>query len=207
MIFYIDTSSSFLFTAVVDKNKVLKEIKQQFEKDLSTNTLYLISDMFKNLDINPKDIQKIIVVNGPGSFTGIRIGVTIAKTFAWTLKIPIITISSLEAMSLTTNNFDYNLPTIDARRNCSYVGVYDKNGNCVLKDQYMANEKIIEYVSHLKGDYTFISNDSDISKTNTVEYNPNILKIVNKYKDRETINPHNVEPNYLKLTEAEENLK
>ena len=47
------------------------------------------------------------MVNGPGSFTGIRIGITIAKVYAWSLNIPITTISSLEAMAISSENEKY----------------------------------------------------------------------------------------------------
>ena len=99
--FYIDTSSSYLYTGVVEEDKVLYEIKEKLDNNLSTFSLYLIEDMFKKIGIVPKDINKIIVVNGPGSFTGVRIGVTIAKIWAWALKIPIITVSSLKAMAIS----------------------------------------------------------------------------------------------------------
>ena len=96
---YIDTSSSFLYSAIVEDNKILGEIKEEYGQSLSEVALPRIVSIFNDNNIKPEDIDKIIVVNGPGSFTGIRIGITIAKVYSWSLNIPITTISSLEAMS------------------------------------------------------------------------------------------------------------
>ena len=97
---YIDTSSSFLYTAILEDEKVLSEIKEEYEQSLSKMALPRIVSMFEENNLRPDDIDKIIVVNGPGSFTGIRIGLTIAKVYAWSLNIPITTILSLEAMNI-----------------------------------------------------------------------------------------------------------
>ena len=101
---YIDTSSSYLYSAIVEDDKVLSEVEEEFGQSLSEVTLPRIAGMFEESHLDAKDIDKIIVVNGPGSFTGIRIGLTIAKVYAWTLNLPITTIYSLEAMSISSKN-------------------------------------------------------------------------------------------------------
>ena len=99
-ILYIDTSSSYLYAGIVSSGKLLCEVKKEFGHSLSEEALPSIVGLFNEQNLKATDIDKIIVVNGPGSFTGIRIGITIAKVFAWSLNIPITTISALEAMSL-----------------------------------------------------------------------------------------------------------
>ena len=128
-IFYLDTSSNFLYTAILEDEVVIAEDKEKLEKDLSKYTLPKIKELILKNNISFDDIEKIIVVNGPGSFTGIRIGLTIAKTLAWAKNIPIIQISSLEAMALSNNmeNIDYIVPIIDARRGFVFSTIYDNN--------------------------------------------------------------------------------
>ena len=201
-VFYIDTTSRYLYTGIVKDNSLLAERKKDLGKDLSVYAVSEVNEMFDEVNIKPNDIDKIIVVNGPGSFTGIRIGVTLAKIFAWSLNIPITTISSLEAMAESVNTDKLIVPIINARREACFGAIYD-HGNSLLEGKYMPIETLKMYLMGLNRDYVFISGDSFSFETE--EYDPDILKIVEKYKDRENINPHMVNPLYLKLTEAEEN--
>ena len=201
-ILYIDTTTTYLYTGIVEDNKLLSQIKKEYKKDLSSVTLKNISDMLDSIHLKINDIDKIMVVNGPGSFTGIRIGVTLAKTMAYALKKDIITISSLEAMALSSKKNMITIPIIDARRGFVYGAIYDKYNNPILKDQYIKLDTLKLTSDNLIDDYTFIGNNSLVDDIEG--YDPDILKIVSTYKDRESINPHMVNPIYLKRTEAEE---
>ncbi len=204
-ILYIDTTTSYLYTGIVEDDKLLAEIKEDCNRDLSKCALDKISKMIDSLSLRPTDIDKIIVVNGPGSFTGIRIGVTIAKTFAYSLNKEITTISSLEAMALSSKaGTKYIVPIIDARRGNVYGAIYDNLGNSVLKDQHVSLNSLFAACENLIDDYIIIGSYEDLT---TEDYDPDILKIVNTFKDKESINPHAVNPIYLKQTEAEENKK
>ncbi|MBR4262247.1 MAG: tRNA (adenosine(37)-N6)-threonylcarbamoyltransferase complex dimerization subunit type 1 TsaB [Bacilli bacterium] len=205
-ILYIDTTSNYLYTGIVEEDNLVCEIKKKFDHDLSTMALSMIAEMFNKNDIKPIDINKIILVNGPGSFTGCRIGITIAKVYAWTLNIPISVISSLEAMATTNLEYGFYVPVIDARRDYVYAGIYDNEGNSIMKDQYMKKSVLEMAANGMTSDYTYITNDNLELDGEINSYNPDILKIVERYKDREDINPHLIDANYLKLTEAEENL-
>ena len=201
-IFYIDTTSSYLYTGIVRDNELVIEKKDNLGKNLSVYAVSVVNEMFNEANIKPNDIDKIIVVNGPGSFTGIRIGVTLAKIFAYTKKIPIITITSLEAMAKSIKSDKLIVPIINARREACYAAIFDGDKN-ILNGEYMTIEKLKMILLGLNKDYIFISNDSfpfEVEK-----YSPDILNIVLYYKDKENINPHMVNPVYLKLTEAEEN--
>ena len=206
-ILYIDTTTSNLYTAIYEDNKIVESISSSFGKDLSKVALDKIKGMLDNQGLTPNDIDKFIVVNGPGSFTGIRIGVTLAKTLAYTLNKDITTISSLQAMALSIKDSnEFIVPIIDARRGFVYAAIYDKDGNPILKDQYISLESLKQACDNLIGDYSFIGNDIKFD-LDYEEYSPDFLKIIEKYKDKENINPHLVNPIYLKLTEAEENKK
>ena len=201
-IFYIDTTSCYLYTGIVRDNVLLGETKKDLGKDLSIYAVSEVDKMFNEVGLKPEIIDKIIVVNGPGSFTGIRIGVTLAKIFAWSLKKEITTISSLEAMALSVDTDKLVVPIINARRNACYAAIYD-NRECLLEGSYMTIEKLKLFLMGIGKEYVFVSNDSfpfEVEK-----YNPDILRIVEKYQSKEGINPHLVNPLYLKLTEAEEN--
>jgi len=200
---YIDTSSPFLYAGIVKEDKLISQRKKELKEKLSKEALYEISEMFKEAKISPDDVDKIIVVNGPGSFTGIRIGITIAKVYAWAKNIDITTTTSLLAMSLSSNNKKIHIPILDARRDFLYAAIYDENYKEILKPQHIGKEKLINKIKELSN-YEIISNDNLEEFKNIKEYNPNILKIVNYLKNNKVINPHNVNPEYLKLSSVEE---
>lgn len=203
-ILYIDTSTSYLYTGVVVDSKLQVEVKKDFGTTLSSMALSEISKMLKNIQLEPTDIDKIIVVNGPGSFTGIRVGITIAKTFAYSLNKEIISISSLEAMAVSSkNNECCKVPLIDARRNYVYAAIFDNNNLPILKPQYISLEALKCAVDHLIDNYQYISNQS-FTGIESERYDPDIEKIVNTFDNKPTENPHAVNPIYLKQTEAEE---
>ncbi len=200
--FYIDTTSKYLYTGIVKDNELLACVKKDLGKELSIYTVDEVNKMFESVKLTPSDIDKIIVVNGPGSFTGIRIGVTLAKIMAWSKNIPITTITSLEAMAKSVKTNKLVVPIINARRESCYAAIYN-NEERVLDGSYMTIEKLKLFLIGLKKDYLFVSNDS--FSFETMKYDPDILNIVLFFKDKECINPHMVNPLYLKLTEAEEN--
>lgn len=203
---FLDTSTTkFIVGIYKDFNCLFLDIDDN-NMDLSSKVLPKIDYALKKCDLMLNDINKIIVVNGPGSFTGIRVGVTIAKTLAWTKNIDILTVSSLELLATTTTDKEYVVPLIDARRDCFFSGVY-LNGKNVLEDQYISKDKLIEKIKKLTSidNVCFVSydniNDLDINIPKL-----NIEKLIKKYSKKKSLNPHLVNPNYLKRVEAEEKL-
>lgn len=203
---YIDTSSNFLSTGIVENDKLVVEVKEELGRSLSEVALPKIAGMFEKANLKAKDIDKIIVVNGPGSFTGIRIGITIAKIYAWSLNIPISVITSLEAMALSVEDDNIKVPIINDRRGFAYSAIYDNDGREVLQPQLIEISSIQEMLKDCDN-YTIISNDEFDEFDNVKPYFANILKIVETFKNKETISPHAVNPEYLKLTAAEESKK
>ena len=200
---YIDTSSNFLYSGIVKDDSLICQIKQSFKKDMSTFALSEIAKMIKKSGLKPSDVDKIIVCNGPGSFTGIRIGVTIAKTYAWSLNKEITTITSLEAMALSCNFNGFKVPIIDARRGYVYGAIFDYVNNQVMEGQHIKLDTLKVACENFGDNYKFITNDSIL--VDSESYEPNILKIVKYSESKELVNPHGVNPIYLKKTEAEEN--
>lgn len=197
----IDTSSSYVTVSIIDNNTIVHEFKKKIDNDIASKIMSIINMELTESDTDVKEIEKIFVVNGPGSFTGVRIGVTVAKTIAWALNIKVTPISSLELMATTPSTKKFIVPLIDARRGNVYAGVYDKDLNTILDDKLISISEILRFETL---DYEFISYD-EIKSIETTKPNTDILKIVNKHMNDEGINAHELKPKYLKLTEAEEN--
>ena len=184
---FIDTCSNCLIISTIINNKLDYFFIDKNNNDTSSKVMKVLKEAV--CDINTVD--KIFVVNGPGSFTGIRVGVTIAKTIGFCLNIPIIKLSELELLATTKTDTKYNVSLIDARRGYVYAGIYDKDLNCYLEDQHILLNDI-----KYPDSYTIIDNYDNID----------LLKIIKKHEFDEPINPHDLKPNYLKRTEAEEKL-
>src|SRR5690625_586657 len=113
----IDTSNEALGIALSQEHEVIAEFVSVSKKKHSERLMPAIVQMMENADIKPEDLSKIIVAKGPGSYTGVRIGLSIAKTMAWSLKIPIVGISSLETISLQAQGRTaFDSPFFDAKR-------------------------------------------------------------------------------------------
>lgn len=202
---FIDTSSSRIVVALTKDSQLINIINEVNGHDLSSRALPLIDKLLKMSNTEPSAIDRIYVVNGPGSFTGIRIGVTIAKMMAWTLNKEIVTISELELLATTDFDTDYIIPWIDARRKAVFAGVYDKNGN-VIEDKYIKIKDLQESLETNKT-YTFVSYDDVDEIKDSIKPEIDVLKVIERHQRDKSLNPHSVNPNYLKMTEAEENLQ
>lgn len=201
---FIDTSTHDLTIAIATDNEVLGITSSSNTNEHSKYALSELEKVFTNAQLKPEDIDKIMVVNGPGSFTGVRIGVTIGKTYAWALNKDIIPVSSLKAMALGYSGYDYYVSLLDARRNNVYSAVYDKNYNEVLKEQHMSLPDLKMEIAKLNGNTIVVSDINIDNISNPIKMD--ILNIVNKYKNEKPVNPHAFNPEYLKRVEAEEKL-
>ena len=198
---FLNTSIDFLSVAIVKDGVVLDSFYTKLNNDLSKITLSVIDDMLSRLSISKRDINRIVCVNGPGSFTGLRIGVTIAKVWAYSLNIDIVGVSSLFVLATGVEG-DYIVPIIDARRGYVYAGIYDKNYNVVMEDCYISLEELSSRVSGLDS-FIYVSSNGF---NGSIEYVPDIDKVF-KYLDMDNVSDSfSFVPNYLKRVEAEEKL-
>lgn len=203
---FLDTSTTKFIVGIYKNFDCLFLDVDNNNNDLSSKVLPTIDNAIKKCDLLLDDIDKIIVVNGPGSFTGIRVGVTIAKTLAWTKNIDILTISSLELLATTKSSKEYVVPLIDARRDYFYAGVY-LNGKNIINDQYISRSELLEKIKKITDiDNVYFVSYDNIDNLDT--YSPELVieKIIKKYSNKKSLNPHSVNPNYLKRVEAEEKL-
>lgn len=199
---FLDSSDKKVIVALLSGGKLIDSIIEENDNHLSEKFLPMIERIIAKNQLQIDNIDSIYVINGPGSFTGVRVGVTTAKVMAWGLKKRIIPISELALLATTLTNKKYIVPYIDARRNAVYAGIYDKNLNSVMADAYISIDDLMKKIDHIE-DVEFVSYYNNIE--HTIEPNIDIEKIVQKHYNDEGINPHQVVPNYLKRTEAEEN--
>lgn len=203
---FIDTCTKYLILALYKNNEIIEYFQMEADNNLSVLLLPKIDELLKKSNLEIKDVDKMYVSNGPGSFTGIRIGVTTAKTIAYGLNKEINTVSELEVLASVDTNKKYIVPLIDARRNYVYTGMYNNNLNIEIENKYIDLDEFYNFLSknYNINDILFVSNDS--FNINTEVPKINIWKIIEKHRKDESMNPHLVNPNYLKLTEAEEKL-
>lgn len=200
---FIDTSLSYIRIALFKDNYLIDSINKFVDKDLSKLFVYEIRELFFKNNIKFNEVNKIYVVTGPGSFTGIRVGLTFVKVFAWAFKKEVIAISELQLLASTPFKTKYIVPLIDARRGYVYAGVYDCNLESVLSDTYIYLDELLDKIDI--NDVTFVGYDK--YKFDVLEPCIDFKKVILRNINSSPVNVHILKPNYLKNTEAEENLK
>ncbi len=187
----IDTATKFLYIGLFEKESLIEEIKRTGNNDHSANAMACIEEVLNKNQVDIKDIEEIIVGVGPGSYTGVRVGVVIAKTIANELGIKLYKISTL---ILKASKIDATHASIlDARRNNIFSVVVD-NGEVVFDEKLRLKCEFKDEVAILFGDIEISDDDHfDVSISNVVKYMEIVEDIVG------------LEPNYLKITEAEQN--
>lgn len=164
----IDTSSSSLSVAVMDDDLLKGEFTLNHKLTHSEQMMPLLDSLLSHLELKMSDIDLIGVSVGPGSFTGIRIGVAAANAMAMALDIPVVGISSLEAMAYTAGETAYTIvSTFDAQRDRFYFNAY-RFENSELKaleaEDVLEKEDLIKKLESydkvlLLGDAVFINDE------------------------------------------------
>ena len=190
---FLDTSSNTLIISIVKNSKIIDIISLEEAREHSIYAVEKLKKIIENNNLTPDDIDKIFVVNGPGSFTGIRIGVTIAKTYAYALNKKIVPVSSLKMKILGYNNYDNYISIMKDKKDLSYLGIYDKNYN-TLFEGLLTEADIKEKIENIKGKNKIVKFELDDSNRENID----IVSIINYYNNINEVNPHNVNPNYLK---------
>ena len=120
-----ETSAKAASVALTDGGKLLAESYQNTGLTHSQTLMVMAQDLLKSCGLGAKDVQAVAVAAGPGSFTGVRIGVAAAKGFAWGAELPCYGVSTLEAMARNLGVWQgYIVPAMDARRNQVYTAVF-----------------------------------------------------------------------------------
>lgn len=213
----IDTSHTPLAVAVVKDDQVLAEYKSSLKITHSIGTMPAIEELLKKADIKPNEIDAIAVANGPGSYTGVRIGVTIGKTLAWTLNIPIVSVSSLQVLAGNVPFFSGVVCSImDARRGNVFAGIYMNEE--VVKEAHMSLTELLQTLDGMGQPVLFVGMDVSIhweqikevlgdkvQRVNGAFNLPSAAVLIELAKKQEASDVHTTVPEYLRVTEAEAN--
>ncbi|MFD1708531.1 tRNA (adenosine(37)-N6)-threonylcarbamoyltransferase complex dimerization subunit type 1 TsaB [Siminovitchia sediminis] len=216
----IDTSNDVLGIGLVIESKVVGEYITNLKKNHSVRVMPAIQQLLADCEMKPDDLNKIVVAGGPGSYTGVRIGVTIAKTMAWTLGIPLSSVSSLAVLAAAGRYFPGLIcPLFDARRGLIYSGLYRFDHQELVTVRQDCNIPAEEWALLLKEHeepVLFVGNDISIHQEtfkSTLgqaacfaapgEYNPRPGELGLMGVSRPEENVHTFTPNYIRLVEAE----
>ncbi|MDN4075837.1 tRNA (adenosine(37)-N6)-threonylcarbamoyltransferase complex dimerization subunit type 1 TsaB [Fictibacillus terranigra] len=218
----IDTSNLVMGIAVVDGEKVIGEYTTNLKKNHSIRVMPAIHDLMKEMNMKPAELDRIITAKGPGSYTGVRIGVTIAKTMAWTLNKDLSGVSSLEVLAQNGKFFSgYVCPLFDARRTQLYTGLYgfeEDRFQAVKEDRLVLRSNWLDELKRLEKRILFLGNDLDLHKKSILEelgdqavfgsaadHNPRPSELARIGIEKEPESVHHFVPSYLQLAEAEVN--
>ena len=206
-----DTSSKALSLAILEDKQILAETMINIKKNHSITLMPAIDFLMGSLDWTPKDLDRIVVAQGPGSYTGLRIAVATAKTLAHTLKIELVGVSSLLAL-VPEQVEGLVIPVMDARRNNVYAGFY-QSGQAVWPEAHLPLAEVLEIAGAANQSVTFVGETAAFTEQIEVALPqatlqptlPNAAAVGRLGLDLPSQSIHDFVPNYLKRVEAEEN--
>ena len=218
----IDTSNQTLTVAVCEEKKIIGQYTITVKRNHSLTLMPAITQLVKEVGLTPNDFDRIVVAQGPGSYTGLRIGVTTAKTLAYTLKKELVGISSLKTLAANCVMVKGTIvPVFDARRNNVYTGAYEYVDGILtmrIADRHIAMEEWLEQLKTVDQLY-FVGEDVKKFRSQIESVVPHakictisewqipngaVLAELGRVAEPE-IDSHHFLPNYLKRVEAEEN--
>ena len=212
----IDTSSKICSTAILENENLIDEINLDNGKTHSENLLPIISQILERNNLKLSDVDLIACSVGPGSFTGIRIGIASIKAIAEVNNIPIASVTSLETLARIDTSNKIKVCIIDARNNQVYCGIFDEEYN--KTEEFIADD-ILKIIKKIKkytniiciGDGAIlhkdllqqnISNVSFSTLNEQIAYNTGLIGY-KKYQKNELKNADSILPIYLRKSQAE----
>lgn len=219
----MDTSNQAMSIAVLENKRVIGEWTTNIKRNHSERLMPAIDALLKEVNESPEQLDRIVVAKGPGSYTGLRIGVTTAKTLAWTLGKELAGVSSIETLAANcVGTRAFIVPLFDARRGNIYTGLYqyDEQGQLqqIEEDTHISAEQWAEYLSRKEGQFVLVGEDVEqyletfrqylqerVTAAPSQQHLPraSVLGLLGQQKAAEDV--HTFIPDYLKLAEAEEN--
>jgi tRNA threonylcarbamoyl adenosine modification protein YeaZ len=189
----LDSANRDLNVGLAKDNQIIDRISYQAWQRQSELMAVEVDAILKRNNISAKDIGEVVVTIGPGSYTGIRIALTIAKTLAFALDIKIFAVSSLISQK---GRHQPTISVINARSNRSYVAIYDADGQVLVEEKVWPNDELIAWI---KGNADFIVS-GDAKYLGIDAYQPSVLDgmLEAKKKSIPVENILTLKPVYLK---------
>ena len=220
LILAFETSAKAGSVALHDGNVLLGESYCNTGLTHSQTLMVMAEDLLKSCGMKPQDVTAVAVAAGPGSFTGVRIGVAAAKGFAWGAQLPCHGVSTLEAMALQLGAYNgYVLPVMDARRAQVYNAIFraiDGKLERICEDRAIGLAELAEELKNLEGPIFLVGDGSNVCYNTLREQIPNlVLPPEHRMHQRAAgvalaalQNPGDgdgaaLAPNYLRLSQAE----
>lgn len=213
----IDTSTMISTVTVADEKEILGDFNVNQVKTHSESLVPMIENLLKLLGMTVADIDKFVIAEGPGSFTGLRIGMTIAKTLAQIEKKDLITVSTLKAMAAGSISQRAKLPLIDARSTRVYGALYDENLEEIVPANLYEIDNLAKIVNEkgLEIEMLGLLNDKYFDKFERAKKAPiNLNNCIGKgliriaqEKNLEARPLYEISPNYLRKSQAEREFK
>lgn len=222
LILAFETSAKAASVALWE-GKLLGESYQNTGLTHSQTLMVMAEDLLKQCGKAPAAVTHVAVAAGPGSFTGVRIGVAAAKGFAWGREIPLCGVSSLEAMALTLGVWEGTVCCVmDARRNQVYNALFRAEGGSITRireDRAISLEELGEELREISGTIYLVGDGSDLTHRTLKDTVPNLalppehrrhqrasgvaLAAVKQIEVGGPCDAASLTPNYLRLSQAE----
>lgn len=189
---FIDTHGDDILLVVYKDGKVFKFKNISSLQNHCTYAITTLHQLMEESKIKITDIKEIFVVIGPGSFTGVRIGVVIAKTLAYTLKVPIKTITTLALYGVSNNPQSGKLIVVPDQKGY-YFTMFNQLNEEVWEANYLHFEEFDKFIKEKKVERMVLKDNLVINLDYVYAY----------LKDKSALSPHEVNPIYLKNIEVE----
>jgi tRNA threonylcarbamoyladenosine biosynthesis protein TsaB len=217
-----ETSAKAAGAALFDESRLLAECYQNTGMTHSQTLLVMAEDLLKQIGKTAADVTHVAVAAGPGSFTGVRIGVAAAKGFAWAKELPCYGVSTLEAMALSLGIFEGTVcACMDARRAQVYNALFSvKNGEIsrISDDRAISIADLSVELQNIQGPVYLVGDGAELVKRTLAENLQLILPAEHRRHQRATgvglaalqqiaagcdADANALTPNYLRLSQAE----
>ena len=153
----LDTSSDYLVLGISDGEKMLYAQTILLGRRHSTELFSYLEQALKKAKLTLRELDGFVVGQGPGSFTGLRVGISVAKTLAYSLKKPLVAIPTMDVLvELFRSESIPICPILDAKRSQVYACLYERNGKALKRKTDYVVTPVGPFVKKLKGKVLFL---------------------------------------------------